>query len=114
MAPADAPGALRVEVLYAAGPQQADAVTLDLPAGATLADALAASGLAARHPDLAAQPMAEWRVGVWGRAGTLEQPLRDGDRVECYRPLTVDPKEARRQRYHLHRARRAGSGAPPA
>lgn len=114
MAPADTPGALRVEVLHAAGPTQADVVTLDLPAGATVADVLAASGLAARHAHLAARPMADWAVGVWGRTAPLTQALRDGDRVECYRPLTVDPKEARRQRYHLHRARRAGGGGTPA
>ena len=37
--------------------------------------------------------------GVWGRVQPLDHVLRDGDRVELYRPLTVDPKEARRLRY---------------
>jgi hypothetical protein len=48
-------------------------------------------------------------MGVWGRAREAESPLRDRDRVEIYRPLTVDPKEARRQRYQRHKERLAGA-----
>ncbi|MBY0233447.1 MAG: RnfH family protein [Burkholderiaceae bacterium] len=43
--------------------------------------------------------LAELRVGVWGRIKPLSTVLRENDRIEVYRPLTVDPKEARRQRY---------------
>ncbi|RZJ09560.1 MAG: RnfH family protein [Rubrivivax sp.] len=45
------------------------------------------------------QPPGELHVGIWGRARPLDTPLRERDRIEVYRQLTVDPKEARRQRY---------------
>ena len=69
--------------------------------------ALARSGLAERH-GLAADA---WKVGVWGRLAPPAQPLRDLDRVELYRPLQVDPKEARRLRY---KGQRQGRKTPPA
>ena len=47
-------------------------------------------------------------VGVWGRRVPLDHPLRDQDRVEVYRPLLVDPKVARRQRFVKQGSRRAG------
>ncbi|MDE2613497.1 MAG: RnfH family protein [Burkholderiales bacterium] len=83
-----------VEVAYAAAPGQVDLVTLELPAGATLRDALRASGVLQRHA-LVEEGL---RVGVWSREQPLDTPLRAGDRVEVYRALAVDPKEARRQR----------------
>lgn len=98
MAPAEGPS-FRVEVAYCPAPGVADIVSLQLPAGATLADALEASGLRQRH----ALPAEGLRVGIWGKLKELSQPLRERDRVEVYRPLQVDPKEARRQRYAQHR-----------
>jgi uncharacterized protein len=92
---------MQVDVVYCPAPGRIDQVALDLPAGATLADALAASGIAVRH-DL---PPETLRVGIWGREKPPETLLREHDRVEVYRPLLVDPKEARRQRY-----RKAGPG----
>ena len=77
--------ALRVEVVDARR-DGARVIELDLPVGALVRDALAASGLKAS------------RVGIFGRKVTLETRLADGDRVELYRPLAVDPKEARRRR----------------
>ncbi|WP_049622337.1 RnfH family protein [Frateuria defendens] len=65
-----------------------------LDAGATVRDAVQASGLAAEQGDAVDLS----RVGVFGRRVEPDQPLRDGDRVEIYRPLALDPKEARRQR----------------
>jgi len=94
-----APAEIHVEVAYCPAPGQIDVVALTLPAGATLADALAASGLHNRH----ALPAEGLRVGVWGKLRELTQVLRERDRVEVYRPLQVDPKEARRQRYQRHR-----------
>lgn len=90
---------LRVEVVYCPRPGLSDLVALTLPADATLADALAASGLAARH----ALDAATLRAGIWGKVRDPATPLRDRDRVEIYRPLVVDPKEARRLRYRRHR-----------
>lgn len=92
MAPAEA--LLRVEVLWGPAPHDTRRVALTLPAGSTAGQALAASGLLVEFPELAQAPM-----GVWGRACTAETVLRDLDRVELYRGLTVDPKEARRLRH---------------
>jgi putative ubiquitin-RnfH superfamily antitoxin RatB of RatAB toxin-antitoxin module len=91
---------LRVEVVYSPRAGVVDRVMLALPPGATLADALAASGVNERHPEAASLP-----AGVWGRVQPADTPLRDGDRVEVYRPLQVDPKEARRLRYKRQKAR---------
>jgi len=79
---------LRVEVVYALA-HGVDAVTVRLPAGATVREALAKSG----RLDLA-----RGKVGIFGRVVSLDARLADGDRVEIYRPLAVDPKEARRRR----------------
>lgn len=88
-----------VEVAYSAGVGHMDLVELRLAPGATVADALQASGLLGRH----ALQLEALRVGVWGKAKDLATPLRDRDRVEIYRPLKVDPKEARRQRFKKDR-----------
>ena len=57
-------------------------------------DAIEASGLCSRH----ALDAAALKAGIWGRVQPPQTPLRDQDRVELYRPLRVDPKEARRRR----------------
>lgn len=85
---------IRVEVVYAL-PQRQWVIALDLPAGATVRDALAAVALEQRVPEACLRQAA---VGVWGRAAQLDRPLRDRDRVEIYRELRADPKTARRQR----------------
>jgi len=97
MAPVDGPVALDVEVVYGVGPHQVDRVSLRLAPGSTVGDAVAASGLRDRHPELAGPDPLD--TGVWCRAAAADTALRDRDRVEVYRPLTVDPKEARRLRY---------------
>lgn len=83
---------MRVEVVYAL-PGGHDASTVELPAGATAADALAASGVATRHPGLDLS-----RLGIFGRRVAGNARVADGDRLEIYRPLALDPKEARRRR----------------
>lgn len=99
---------LRVELAYSPAPDSVDRQTLHVASGATVADALHASGLLQRHPELA---LATLSVGVWCKARPLDHALRDGDRIEVYRPLKVDPKEARRQRYK--RDGKAKRTAPP-
>ena len=74
-------------------PDGAQARSVSLPAGATVRDALAASGFEGHA------------VGIFGKRVDLDHRLADGDRVEIYRPLAMDPKEARRQRA-LKRKRR--------
>jgi uncharacterized protein len=85
---------LRVEVVYAlrAG---ADCVAITLPAGATARDAVESSGLLARHPEIV---LGRHKLGVFGKVVAPGAALKDGDRVEIYRPLQIDVKEARRQR----------------
>ena len=85
---------MRVEVAYADAQRQPVA-TLDVAHGATVAEALcAAAGLPAfAGLDLLAMP-----VGLYGALVHLDHVLKEGDRVELYRPLAMDPKEARRRR----------------
>lgn len=91
---AQAPGSLRIEVVYALLDRQSR-VRLELPPGATVADALDA--VCDREPfadlELAALP-----VGIFGERVGRERALADYDRVEIYRPLLLDPVEARRRR----------------
>ena len=83
--------ALKVEVVYAL-PSHEKIVSLVLPEGATVLDALLKAGLGKENP-----------VGIFGEPATLDTRLRDGDRVEVYRRLKIDPKEARRKRAKLAR-----------
>jgi len=92
-----APGELRVEVVYSAAAGQMQQVNLQLPSESSVLDALRQA-----FPQLVLDGLV---VGVWGKLRALDDTLRDRDRVEIYRPLLVDPKEARRQRYQSHRAK---------
>ena len=94
---------MRIELVYCPQSGEADIRELDLPAPLTVRDALAASGLLEAHPGI---NMATQRVGIWGRRCRLEDSVREGDRIEVYRPLSVDPKEARRLRYQAQKAGR--------
>ena len=95
----------RVVVCWSPEPREVVEWPLELPEGATVADAVRASGFAAaaggRLPH-------EGELGVWGRRCGPQQELREGDRVEVYRPLRVDPKVARRERFRKQGARAAG------
>jgi len=101
----DAPGSaapiVRVAIACSPGAGHAFEATLELPAPATALDAVRASGLLERHPELG---LGEPLIGIWGRACAPETLLADGDRVEVYRPLTMDPNEARRLRARNLRA----------
>ena len=76
---------------------------------ASVADALA---LAAADPDFSGIDVIGSAVGVFGSAVSRDRILRPGDRVELYRGLAADPKEARRERVQRARSRRSGSGRP--
>ena len=92
-----------IEVCYAL-PDQQTLIAGDLPEGATLQQALDASGILRRFPriDLSTQ-----KVGVFGKITALDAVLADHDRVEIYRPLLVDPKLSRQRR--VEKTRKAGS-----
>ena len=83
-----------VEVAYAT-PEQQMIVALKMPEGTTVEQAINVSGLLDRFPEIDA---ADIKVGIFGNVCKLDQQLRKDDRVEIYRPLIHDPKEARRQR----------------
>lgn len=90
---------LHIELAYSPAPRRVLALSITLPAGSTVADALRASGWL----EACGLAIDALHCGVWGRVQALDHVLRDGDRVELYRPLTVDPKEARRLRYKRQR-----------
>jgi uncharacterized protein len=96
---------MRVLVWYSPGPRMVREWELPLPAGATVRHALEAAGLLAPGQTFAG-PKAV--IGIWGRKAAIEQKLRDRDRVEIYRPLKVDPKVARRERFSQQGMRAAG------
>lgn len=97
--------AIRVTLVFSPAPRETCEWALELPAGGTVADAIAASPLRTQFPDVDPEALG---VGVWGRKATLRQELRENDRVEIYRPLKVDPKVARRERFRRQGARAAG------
>ncbi len=85
---------LQVEVAYAE-PQRVILKVYGLAPGACVADALR---LAALDPDFEGLDLANVPVGIFGRVVRPDQALKDGDRIEIYRPLGADPKSARRLR----------------
>jgi putative ubiquitin-RnfH superfamily antitoxin RatB of RatAB toxin-antitoxin module len=85
---------MRVEVAYAT-PREQVIVGLDVGEGATVEAAIRQSGLLSRFPEI---DLAQNQAGVFGKPCGLSQLVREGDRVEIYRPLLADPKEARRHR----------------
>ena len=97
---------LEITLAYSPAPRIVHELVLTLPEGSKLRDALIASADDARFADLQAATTFEW--GVWGRKASLAQTLHDLDRVEAYRPLRVDPKVARRERFAKQGARTSG------
>ena len=85
---------IAIEVVYAL-PDRQEVVPLCVPAGTTVKAAIGLSGLAERHPEIAGETLA---TGIYGRSVPGETVLSPGDRVEIYRPLCADPKQARRRR----------------
>lgn len=96
---------LRISVVYSAKAREVREVDLVLPVGSTVATALHDSGLLTEFPLLSGPGL---KVGVWGRKAPQDQRLQDRDRVELYRPLLVDPKVARRERFVKQGAKTAG------
>ncbi|MBA2548809.1 MAG: RnfH family protein [Burkholderiaceae bacterium] len=92
---------LKIAVAYCA-PGIEHVAEVRLPLGSTVRDAVAAARLKT-------QPESDGAIdaGIWGRRCSLDRVLNDGDRVEIYRPLIIDPKEARRRRAALRRRDRA-------
>ena len=96
---------LDITVVFSAAPRQVQEVQLQMPLGSTVVDALRQSRLLAGLRD---QEVDQLVLGIWGRKAEVVQVLRNGDRVEIYRPLLVDPKVARRERFTRQGAKSAG------
>lgn len=84
---------LAVKVIYVAADNTLIQHDLNLNEGATVMDALNQSGIYRSHPEIMDYPL-----GIFSKRVNSDTPLREGDRVEIYRPLLVDPMEKRRQR----------------
>ncbi|MCB4361925.1 RnfH family protein [Quatrionicoccus australiensis] len=97
---------INVEVCYALADKQA-LVGVKLPQGATLLQALEASGLLVKHPEI---DLKKNKFGVFAKLSKLDSILRDRDRVEIYRPLIADPKEVRKQRAAEGKIMKKGAG----
>lgn len=100
----DAP--IRVEVVYAL-PAEQPILQVSLAEGATVEDAIRASGVLDAHPDI---DLAKNKVGIFSKLVKLDEKVRDRDRVEIYRPLIADPKGVRRKRAEEGKVTKKGGG----
>ena len=87
---------ISVTVCFSAAMRACVEVRMQLPLGSRLVDAIRESRLLAGLPDATVDAL---QTGIWGRKQPHDQLLREGDRVELYRALKVDPKVARRERF---------------
>ncbi len=85
---------ISVEVVFAE-PDKQRLIEVEVEAGATVAQVLEASGIDRKFRNV---DLTELPVGIWGKVVSRDATVRDGDRVELYRPLEMDPREARRLR----------------
>ena len=83
-----------VEVAYAS-PKEQVILTVDAEPGITIEQAIEASGVLTRFPEI---DLTQNKVGIFSKAGKLDQVMEAGDRVEIYRPLIADPKATRKKK----------------
>lgn len=95
---------MNITLIYSPVSRQVREWTLELGSGATVIQALAACSIFKEFPDLANN----LTTGIWGRRVRLDHRLADKDRIEIYRPLRVDPKTARRERFSRQGVKSAG------
>ncbi|MDR2688495.1 MAG: RnfH family protein [Azoarcus sp.] len=98
---------IEIEVVYALASHQ-EVVKLALPEGATVNDAINASGLLRKYPGI--DPGGKNKLGIYAKPVKLDATLRALDRVEIYRPLIADPKAVRKQRADEGKAMKKGDG----
>ena len=84
---------ITVEVVFALAERQ-ELVTVTVPSGSSAGEAVERSAIARMFPE---QDLSVCTIGVWGRLVDRDHRLQHGDRIEIYRPLLIDPREARRQ-----------------
>ncbi len=97
---------LTIEIVYAQAHQQT-LLKQTLLTNSTVGEALSASGILLKHPEI---DLAKNKLGIFGKLTKTDTVLRDKDRIEIYRPLLADPKEVRRQRAEEGKAMKKGGG----
>ncbi len=100
------PELISIEVVYPL-PQKQEVFSVKLPAGATVRQAIEASGILQKYPEI---DLAKNKLGVFAKLTKPDASLRDRDRVEIYRPLIADPKEVRKQRAAEGKVMKKGAG----
>lgn len=99
---------ITVEVAYARADQQL-IVQIHVGRGTTVERAIQDSGILEHFPEI---DLSANKVGIFSKLARLDQPLRDGDRVEIYRPLIADPKQVRKERAAQARGNRKAKASP--
>ncbi len=97
---------IEVEVAYAR-PERQLILRVQGAAGLTVGEAIELSGIVEQFPEI---DVASAKVGIFSKPVAMDAPLRTGDRVEIYRPLIADPKEARKKRADKGKSMRTGGG----
>jgi putative ubiquitin-RnfH superfamily antitoxin RatB of RatAB toxin-antitoxin module len=100
---------IHVELVYAL-PEQQPLLRVRLAEGASVEDAIRASGILEAFPDI---DLTRNKVGIFSKLVKLDEIVRDRDRVEIYRPLIADPKEVRRRRAEEGKVTKKGGGDAP-
>jgi len=95
-----------IEVVYAL-PHEQTLLRLSAPIGTTVAEAVQASGVLDKHPEI---DLAKNKLGIFGKLAKAGAVVRDKDRIEIYRPLIADPKEVRRKRAEEGKVMKKGGG----
>lgn len=98
---------IQVEIVYGLARMQ-KVVSLAVPEGTTVRDAIERSGLLSEFPEI---DLAKNKLGIWNKLTKPDTALRDKDRIEIYRPLIADPKEVRRQRAAEGKVMKKGGGS---
>jgi len=97
---------VNIEVVYAL-PNEQILLKRAVPTGTTVADAVQASGMLDKHPEI---DIAKNKLGIYGKLTKADAVVRDRDRIEIYRPLIADPKEVRRKRAEEGKVMKKGGG----
>jgi uncharacterized protein len=101
---------INIEVVYALSDEQI-LLKRSLPSGSTVAEAIQASGILVKHPEI---DLTTSKLGIFGKLTKADAVMRDKDRIEIYRPLIADPKEVRRKRAEEGKVMKKGGGAAEA
>jgi putative ubiquitin-RnfH superfamily antitoxin RatB of RatAB toxin-antitoxin module len=98
---------INIEVVYAL-PEEQIRIRKSFPVGTTVGEAIQASGIMDKHPEI---DLSRNKLGIYGKLTRADAAVRDKDRIEIYRPLVADPKEVRRKRAEEGKAMKKGGGS---